>query len=137
MGFFSMWQRLHSAGELPDRSPYSFPVCLNNRQEFFNYLRMGNCSIAIPCGELYPTCVAKTGCLPEVERVLRQVRNLHVVETAKANGLDAIEILSIYPVRLCRGVIIFEESEYMDEVPWDPCVQERGADDHCPFSIEG
>lgn len=44
---FWSWAEISSAGELPKSKLYTaFHYALNNRQEFFNYLEDGNCSIS-------------------------------------------------------------------------------------------
>jgi len=44
---FWSWAEIHSAGELPKSKLHTaFQYALNNRQEFFNYLEDGNCSIS-------------------------------------------------------------------------------------------
>ncbi|RAZ95191.1 IS66 family transposase, partial [Klebsiella oxytoca] len=44
---FWSWAEINSAGELPKSKLHTaFHYALNNRQEFFNYLEDGNCSIS-------------------------------------------------------------------------------------------
>jgi hypothetical protein len=48
-----------------------------------------------------------------------------LVETAKANGLDAMKYIK-YILSDMPGSTFFENPEYLDDyLPWDPMVQER------------
>ena len=63
---------------------YSFHYALNNRQEFFIILKMGNCSISYSFEE---NCLFSGS--PKGAGASEEVYTL--VETAKYNGLDAMK----------------------------------------------
>ena len=91
---FWSWAEISSAGELPKSKLHTaFQYALNNRQEFFNYLGDGNCSISNSLAEncIRPFVIGRKNWLfagsPKGAAASAGIYTL--VETAKANGLDA------------------------------------------------
>ena len=104
-------------------------VLLNNRQEFFNYLGDGNCSISNSLAEncIRPFVIGRKNWLfagsPKGAAASAGIYTL--VETAKANGLDAMKYIK-YILADMPGSRFLENPEYLDDyLPWDPMVQER------------
>ena len=132
---FWSWAEINSDGELPKSKLHTaFRYALNNRQEFFNYLEDGNCFISNSLAEncIRPFVIGWKNCLfagsPKGAAASAGIYTL--VETAKANGLDAMKyILSDMP-----GSTFLENPEYLDDyLPWDSMVQERR---RCPLPFQ-
>ncbi len=127
---FWSWAEIHSAGELPKSKLHTaFQYALNNRQEFFNYLEDGNCSISNSLAEncIRPFVIGRKNWLfagsPKGAAASAGIYTL--VETAKANGLDAMKYIK-YILSDMPGSIFLENPEYLDDyLPWDHMVQER------------
>ena len=127
---FWSWAEIHSAGELPKSKLHTaFQYALNNRQEFFNYLEDGNCSISNSLAEncIRPFVIGRKNWLfagsPKGAAASAGIYTL--VETAKANGLDAMKYIK-YILSDMPGSIFYENPEYLDDyLPWDPMLQER------------
>ena len=127
---FWPWAEISSAGELPKSKLHTaFHYALNNRQEFFNYLEDGNCSISNSLAEncIRPFVIGRKNWLfagsPKGAAASAGIYTL--VETAKANGLDAMKYLK-YILSDMPGSTFLENPEYLDDyLPWDPMVQER------------
>ena len=127
---FWSWAELNSAGELPKSKLHTaFRYALNNRQEFFNYLEDGNCSISNSLAEncIRPFVIGRKNWLfagsPKGAAASAGIYTL--VETAKANGLDAMKYIK-YILSDMPGSTFLENPEYLDDyLPWDPIVQER------------
>ena len=127
---FWSWAEIHSAGELPKSKLHTaFQYALNNRQEFFNYLEDGNCSISNSLAEncIRPFVIGRKNWLfagsPKGATASAGIYTL--VETAKANGLDAMKYIK-YILSDMPGSRFLENPEYLDDyLPWDPMVQER------------
>ena len=127
---FWSWAEISSAGELPKSKLHTaFHYALNNRQEFFNYLEDGNCSISNSLAEncIRPFVIGRKNWLfagsPKGAAASAGIYTL--VETAKANGLDAMKYIK-YILSDMPGSTFLENPEYLDDyLPWDPMVQER------------
>ena len=127
---FWSWAEINSAGELPKSKLHTaFRYALNNRQEFFNYLEDGNCSISNSLAEncIRPFVIGRKNWLfagsPKGAAASAGIYTL--VETAKANGLDAMKYIK-YILSDMPGSTFLENPEYLDDyLPWDPMVQER------------
>ena len=127
---FWSWAELNAAGELPKPKLHTaFRYALNNRQEFFNYLEDGNCSISNSLAEncIRPFVIGRKNWLfagsPKGAAASAGIYTL--VETAKANGLDAMKYIK-YILSDMPGSTFLENPEYLDDyLPWDPMVQER------------
>ncbi len=127
---FWSWAERNSAGELPKSKLHTaFQYALNNRQEFFNYLEDGNCSISNSLAEncIRPFVIGRKNWLfagsPKGAAASAGIYTL--VETAKANGLDAMKYIK-YILSDMPGSTFLENPEYLDDyLPWDPMVQER------------
>ena len=127
---FWSWAEISSAVELPKSKLHTaFHYALNNRHEFFNYLEDGNCSISNSLAEncIRPFVIGRKNWLfagsPKGAAASAGIYTL--VETAKANGLDAMKYLK-YILSDMPGSTFLENPEYLDDyLPWDPMVQER------------
>jgi transposase len=127
---FWSWAEISSAGELPKSKLHTaLQYALNNRQEFFNYLGDGNCSISNSLAEncIRPFVIGRKNWLfagsPKGAAASAGIYTL--VETAKANGLDAMKYIK-YILADMPGSRFLENPEYLDDyLPWDPMVQER------------
>ena len=127
---FWSWAEISSAGELPKSKLHTaFHYALNNRQEFFNYLEDGNCSISNSLAEncIRPFVIGRKNWLfagsPKGAAASAGIYTL--VETAKANGLDAMKYIK-YILSDMPGSTFLENPEYLDDyLPWEPMVQER------------
>lgn len=127
---FWSWAEISSAGELPKSKLHTaFHYALNNRQEFFNYLEDGNCSISNSLAEncIRPFVIGRKNWLfagsPKGAAASAGIYTL--VETAKANGLDAMKYIK-YILSDMPGSTFLENPEYLDDyLPWAPMVQER------------
>ena len=127
---FWSWAEISSVSELPKSKLHTaFQYALNNRQEFFNYLEDGNCSISNSLAEncIRPFVIGRKNWLfagsPKGAAASAGIYTL--VETAKANGLDAMKYIK-YILSDMPGSTFLENPEYLDDyLPWDPMVQER------------
>ncbi len=127
---FWSWAEIRSVSELPKSKLHTaFQYALNNRQEFFNYLEDGNCSISNSLAEncIRPFVIGRKSWLfsgsPKGAAASAGIYTL--VETAKANGLDAMKYIK-YILADMPGSTFLENPEYLDDyLPWDPMVQER------------
>ena len=110
--------------------PGSLKTCgSSHSQEFFNYLGDGNCSISNSLAEncIRPFVIGRKNWLfagsPKGAAASAGIYTL--VETAKANGLDAMKYIK-YILADMPGSRFLENPEYLDDyLPWDPMVQER------------
>ena len=127
---FWSWAEISSAGELPKSKLHTaFHYALNNRQEFFNYLEDGNCSISNSLAEncIRPFVIGRKNWLfaGSPKGAVASAGIYTLVETAKANGLDAMKYIK-YILSDMPGSTFLENPEYLDDyLPWDPMVQER------------
>ena len=127
---FWSWAEINSAVELPKSKLHTaFHYALNNRQEFFNYLEDGHCSISNSVAEncIRPFVIGRKNWLfagsPKGAAASAGIYTL--VETAKANGLDAMKYIK-YILSDMPGSTFLENPEYLDDyLPWEPMVQER------------
>ena len=127
---FWSWAEISSVSELPKSKLHTaFQYALNNRQEFFNYLEDGNCSISNSLAEncIRPFVIGRKNWLfsgsPKGAAASAGIYTL--VETAKANGLDTMKYIK-YILADMPGSTFLENPEYLDDyLPWDPMVQER------------
>ena len=127
---FWSWAEISSVSELPKSKLHTaFQYALNNRQEFFNYLEDGNCSISNSLAEncIRPFVIGRKSWLfsgsPKGAAASAGIYTL--VETAKANGLDTMKYIK-YILADMPGSTFLENPEYLDDyLPWDPMVQER------------
>lgn len=127
---FWSWAEKNSALELP-KSKLSkvFDYALNHRQEFFNYLEDGHCSISNSLAEncIRPFVIGRKNWLfagsPKGASASAGIYTL--VETAKANGLAPMKYLK-YILSDMPGSAFLEHPEYLDDyLPWNPIAQER------------
>ena len=101
---FWSWAEISSVSELPKSKLHTaFQYALNNRQEFFNYLEDGNCSISNSLAEncIRPFVIGRKNWLfadtPKGAAASAAVYSL--IETAKANDLNVytyLEYLLLY-----------------------------------------
>ena len=103
-------------------------------------LRMGTVPSAIPLRRTVsaPLWLAgRTGCLPEVRRVLRQVQeSTRWSRQRKPMGWMQWNISNI-SCQICRGVYFLKIRNIWMTICHGITWYRNGADDHCPFSIEG
>ena len=140
---FWPWAEISSAGELPKSKLHTaIHYALNNRQEFFNYLEDGNCSISNSLAKncIRPFVIGRKNWLFAVspKGAAASAGIYTLVETAKANGLDAVKYIKyILSDQICQGVHSLKTQNIWMTIyhgtPWYRNV----ADNHCPFSIEG
>ncbi len=140
---FWSWAEISSAGELPKSKLHTaIHYALNNRQEFFNYLEDGNCSISNSLAKncIRPFVIGRKNWLFAVspKGAAASAGIYTLVETAKANGLDAVKYIKyILSDQICQGVHSLKTQNIWMTIyhgtPWYRNV----ADNHCPFSIEG
>ena len=127
---FWSWEEKSAVSELPKSKLHTaIQYTLNNRQEFFHYLEDGNCSISNSLAEncIRPFVIGRKNWLfagsPKGATASAGIYTL--VETAKANGLDAMKYIK-YILSDMPGSRFLEEPEYLDDyLPWEPTVQER------------
>ena len=127
---FWSWEEKNAAGELPkSKLSKAFHYALNHRQEFFNYLEDGHCSISNSLAEngIRPFVIGRKNWLfagsPKGAAASAGIYTL--VETAKANGLAPMKYLK-YILSDMPGSRFLENPEYLDDyLPWNPIAQER------------
>jgi len=127
---FWSWTEKNAAGELPkSKLSKAFQYALNHRQEFFNYLEDGHCSISNSLAEncIRPFVIGRKNWLfagsPKGAAASAGIYTL--VETAKANGLAPMKYLK-YILSDMPGSAFLEHPEYLDDyLPWNPIAQER------------
>lgn len=126
---FWSWAEKNAADELPkSKLSKAYDYALNNRQEFFNYLEDGNCSISNSLAEncIRPFVIGRKNWLfagsPTGASTSAGIYTL--VETAKANGLAPMNYLH-YILSDMPGSAFLEHPEYLDDyLPWNPMVKE-------------
>ena len=126
---FWAWTEKSAASELPkSKLSKAFYYALNNRQEFFNYLEDGHCSISNSLAEncIRPFVIGRKNWLfagsPKGAAASAGIYTL--VETAKANGLAPMKYLK-YILADMPGSTFLEHPEYLDDyLPWNPIVKE-------------
>ena len=127
--------------ELPkSKLSKAFGYALNHRQEFFNYLEDGHCSISNSLAEncIRPFVIGRKNWLfagsPKEAAASAGIYTL--IETAKTNDLVPMKYLKYIPSDM-PGRTFLENPEYLDDyLPWDPMVLERCRyDNHCLLSI--
>ena len=126
---FWSWSEKNAAGELPkSKLSSAFHYALNNRQEFFNYLEGGHCSINNSLAEycIRPFVIGRKNWLfagsPKGAAASAGIYTL--VETAKANGLSPMKYIK-YILSDMPGSAFLEHPEYLEDyLPWDPRVKE-------------
>ena len=126
---FWSWAEMNSVGVLPkSKLATAFHYALNNRQEFFNYLEDGNCSISNSQAEncIRPFVIGRKNWLfagsPQGAEASAGIYTL--VETAKANGLDPNKYIK-YILSDMPGSAFLQYPEYLDDyLPWNPLVKE-------------
>ena len=126
---FWAWAEKSAASELPkSKLSKAFYYALNNRQEFFNYLEDGHCSISNSLAEncIRPFVIGRKNWLfagsPKGAAASAGIYTL--VETAKANGLAPMKYLK-YILADMPGSAFLEHPEYLDDyLPWNPMVKE-------------
>lgn len=116
---FWSWAEISSVGELPKPKLHTaIHYALNNRQAFFNYLEDGNCSISNSLAEncIRPFVIGRKNWLfagsPKGAAASAGIYTL--VETAKANGLDAMKYIK-YILSDMPGSTFLENPEYLDD----------------------
>ncbi len=116
---FWSWAEISSVSELPKSKLHTaFQYALNNRQEFFNYLEDGNCSISNSLAEncIRPFVIGRKNWLfsgsPKGAAASAGIYTL--VETAKANGLDTMKYIK-YILADMPGSTFLENPEYLDD----------------------
>lgn len=126
---FWSWAEKNARGELPkSKLSSAFHYALNNREEFFNYLEDGNCSINNSLAEncIRPFVIGRKNWLfagsPKGAAASAGIYTL--VETAKVNGLSPIKYIK-YILSDMPGSAFHEHPEYLDDyLPWNPVVRE-------------
>ena len=126
---FWSWAEKNAVGELPkSKLSTAFGYALNNREEFFNYLKDGNCAISNSLAEncIRPFVIGRKNWLfsgsPQGAKASAGIYTL--VETAKANGLSPMKYFK-YILSDMPGSAFLEYPEYLDDcLPWNPYVQE-------------
>ncbi len=127
---FWSWAEKNAVGEPPkSKLSKAFHYTLNHRQEFFNYLEDGHCSISNSLAEncIRPFVIGRKNWLfagsPKGAEASAGIYTL--VETAKANGLAPMKYLK-YILSDMPGSRFLENPGYLDDyLPWDSMVQER------------
>ena len=106
----------------------AFGYALNNRDEFFNYLKDGNCAISNSLAEncIRPFVIGRKNWLfsgsPHGAQASAGIYTL--VETAKANGLSPMKYIK-YILSDMPGSAFLKFPEYLDDyLPWNPYVKE-------------
>ncbi len=126
---FWSWAEKSALGELPkSKLSKAFGYALNNRDEFFNYLKDGNCAISNSLAEncIRPFVIGRKNWLfsgsPQGAHASAGIYTL--VETAKANGLSPMKYIK-YILSDMPGSAFLEFPEYLDDyLPWNPYVKE-------------
>ena len=126
---FWSWAEKNAIEELPkSKLSKAFHYALNNRQEFFNYLEDGHCSISNSLAEncIRPFVIGRKNWLfagsPKGAAASAGIYTL--VETAKANGLAPMKYIK-YILSDMPGSAFLEHPEYLDDyLPWNPIVKE-------------
>lgn len=126
---FWSWAEKSALGELPkSKLSKAFGYALNNRDEFFNYLKDGNCAISNSLAEncIRPFVIGRKNWLfsgsPQGAQASAGIYTL--VETAKANGLSPMKYIK-YILSDMPGSAFLEFPEYLDDyLPWNPYVKE-------------
>lgn len=126
---FWSWAEKSALGELPkSKLSKAFGYALNNRDEFFNYLKGGNCVISNSLAEncIRPFVIGRKNWLfsgsPQGAQASAGIYTL--VETAKANGLSPMKYIK-YILSDMPGSAFLEFPEYLDDyLPWNPYVKE-------------
>ena len=126
---FWSWAEKNAVGELPkSKLSKAFHYALNNRQEFFQYLEDGHCSISNSLAEncIRPFVIGRKNWLfagsPKGASASAGIYTL--VETAKANGLAPMKYIK-YILSDMPGSAFLEHPEYLDDyLPWNPMVKE-------------
>ena len=127
---FWSWVEKNAVSELPkSKLSKAFGYALNHRQEFFNYLEDGHCSISNSLAEncIRPFVIGRKNWLSagSPKGAVASAGIYTLVETAKANGLVPMKYLK-YILSDMPGSRFLENPEYLDDyLPWDPMVQER------------
>ena len=127
---FWSWAEKNAALELPkSKLSKAFEYALNHRQEFFNYLEDGHCSISNSLAEncIRPFVIGRKNWLfagsPKGASASAGIYTL--AETARANGLAPMKYLK-YILSDMPGSAFLEHPEYLDDyLPWNPIAQER------------
>ena len=127
---FWSWAEKNAALELPkSKLSKAFEYALNHRQEFFNYLEDGHCSISNSLAEncIRPFVIGRKNWLfagsPKGASASAGIYTL--AETARANGLAPMKYLK-YILSDMPGSAFLEYTEYLDDyLPWNPIAQER------------
>ena len=127
---FWSWTEKNAALKLPkSKLSKAFDYALNHRQEFFNYLEDGHCSISNSLAEncIRPFVIGRKNWLfagsPKEASASAGIYTL--VETVKANGLAPMKYLK-YILSDMPGSAFLEHPEYLDDyLPWNPIAQER------------
>ena len=126
---FWAWAEKSAASELPkSKLSKAFHYALSNRQEFFNYLEDGHCSIS---NSLAENCIRsfvmgrKNWLFAGSPKGAAASAGIYtLVETAKANGLAPMKYLK-YILADMPGSAFLEHPEYLDDyLPWNPMVKE-------------
>ena len=126
---FWSWAEKNAVGELPkSKLSTAFNYALNNRQEFFNYLEDGHCSISNSLAEncIRPFVIGRKNWLfagsPKGAAASAGIYTL--LETARANGLTPMKYIK-YILSDMPGSSFLEHPEYLDDyLPWNPMVKE-------------
>lgn len=126
---FWSWAEKDAIGELPkSKLSTAFHYTLNHRQEFFNYLEDGHCSISNSLAEncIRPFVIGRKNWLfagsPKGAAASAGIYTL--VETAKANELAPMKYIK-YILSDMPGSAFLEHPEYLDDyLPWNPMVKE-------------
>ncbi len=116
-------------GEFPkSKLSTAFHYALNNRQEFFNYLEDGHCSISNSLAEncIRPFVIGRKNWLfvGSPKGTIASAGIYTLVETAKVNGLAPMKYIKYIPSEMPRNVFL-EHPEYLDDyLLWNPIVKE-------------
>ena len=126
---FWSWAEKNALEELPkSKLSTAFHYALNNRREFFHYLKDGHCSISNSLAEncIRPFVIGRKNWLfagsPKGATASAGIYTL--IETAKANGLTPMKYIK-YILSDMLGSAFLEHPEYLDDyLPWNPLVKE-------------
>lgn len=127
---FWSWVEINSRNELPkSKLSNAFGYMLNHRDEFFNYLKDGNCAISNSPHCIRPFMIGRKNWLfcgsPRGAETSAGINTL--VETVKANGLSPLKYIKYisYILKDMPESEFLQYPEYLDDyMPWNPKIIE-------------